>query len=423
MKPQEALAQAFTLPCGAVIKNRLLKSAMSEALGDRARAATPELVRLYGTWADGGIGLCITGNVMVDKRALGEPGNVVIEDEAHLAALQEWARAGTRDGTHCWVQLNHPGKQAPKGLNKENVSPSAVPFRAEMQAFFPTPRALTDAEVREIIQRFGRAASIVKKAGFSGVQIHGAHGYLVSQFLSPHHNQRTDDWGGTPDKRRRFVIEVYRAMREQVGPDFPIGIKLNSADFQRGGFTEEESLDTIKALADAGMDLIEISGGTYEAPAMTGVKARQTQVKDSTRQREAYFLAFAEKARKTVPHTPLAVTGGFRSLQGMADAITEGAVDFVGIARSLAIEPDAPRRLLSGQEPRLQVKPIKTGLPPIDKMGLMEITWYTGQLKRIGRGEPPKPDEMALWVFLKYIAKQAGLGRGKKKAPTRMRAN
>ena len=118
---------------------------------------------------------------------------------------------------------------------------------------------------------------------------------------------------------------------------------------------------------------------------------------------------------------PLAVTGGFRSLQGMADAISSGAIDFVGLARSLAIEPDVPNRLLSGQEPRLRVRPIKTGLPPIDRMGLMEITWYTGQLKRIGRGEPPKPDEMPLWVFLKYIAKQAGLGR--KKAPSRLRAN
>lgn len=421
MTPQEVLARPFTLPNGAVIKNRLLKSAMSEALGNRERAATPELERLYGTWADGGIGLCITGNVMVDKRALGEPGNVVIEDEAHLAALQAWAKAGTRNGTHCWVQLNHPGKQAPKGLNKENVSPSAVPFRAEMQAFFPKPRALTDAEVRDIVQRFGNAARIVKKAGFSGVQIHGAHGYLVSQFLSPHHNQRTDEWGGTPEKRRRFVLEVFRAMREQVGPGFPIGIKLNSADFQRGGFTEEESLDTIKALADAGIDLIEISGGTYEAPAMTGVKDRKAPVKDSTRQREAYFLAFAEKARKAVK-VPLAVTGGFRSLQGMADAVTSGDIDFVGIARSLAIEPDVPNRLLAGREPRLQVKPIRTGLPPIDKMGLMEITWYTGQLKRIGRGEPPKPNEMPLWVFLKFIASQAGVGRGKK-APTRLRAN
>ncbi|KGM40792.1 NADH oxidase [Aquabacterium sp. NJ1] len=419
MTPQAVLAQPFTLPNGQVIKNRLFKSAMSEALSDRTCVATPELARLYGAWADGGIGLCVTGNVMIDKRALGEPGNVVIEDDSHLPALKAWAQAATRNGTQCWVQLNHPGKQSPKGLNKETVSPSAVPFRPEMKMMFATPRELTEAEIHGLIQRFANAAAIVKKAGFTGVQIHGAHGYLVSQFLSPHHNRRNDAWGGTPEKRRRFVLEVYRAMREQVGPDFAIGIKLNSADFQRGGFTEEESLDTIRALADAGIDLVEISGGTYEAPAMTGVKASKEPVKESTRQREAYFLAFAEKARKAVK-TPLVVTGGFRSVRGMADAISSGAVDFVGLARALAIEPDVPKRLLAGQEPREQVRPLKTGISFVDKTGLMEVSWYTGQLKRIGRGQAPKPRESALWVFVKIMAQQAGLGR--KKAPKRLRA-
>jgi len=158
---------------------------------------------------------------MIDRGALGEPGNVVIERDEHLAALTAWAHAATRGGAQCWVQLNHPGKQAPKGLNRENVAPSAVPFRPDMQAFFPTPRELTDAEVRALVARFGVAAGVVKRAGFTGVQIHGAHGYLVSQFLSPHHNRREDEWGGTPEKRRRFVLAVYRAMREAVGPDFP----------------------------------------------------------------------------------------------------------------------------------------------------------------------------------------------------------
>lgn len=417
MLPQSVLAQPFTLPNGAVIRNRLMKSAMSEALATRAGHATPELARLYGAWADGGVGLCITGNVMIDRRALGEPGNVVIEDDSQMAALQAWAQAATREGTHCWVQLNHPGKQAPKGLNKENVAPSAVPFRPEMQAFFPVPRELTDAEILELIARFGRAAGIVQRAGFTGVQIHGAHGYLVSQFLSPHHNRRTDAWGGSPEKRRRFVLAVLEAMRAEVGPNFPIGIKLNSADFQRGGFTEDESLDTIRALAEAGIDLIEISGGTYEAPAMTGVRAQP--LKDSTRQREAYFLAFAEQARQAV-RVPLVVTGGFRSLEGMAAAISSGAVDLVGLARALALEPDLPKRLLAGQAPRQQVRPIRTGIPMVDRMGLMEVTWYTGQLKRIGRGEAPRPRENALWVFLKSMARQMGWGRRKK--PARLRA-
>ena len=415
------LSQPLTLPNGTFVKNRLFKSAMSETLGTPEGAATPELARLYGTWADGGIGLCVTGNVMIDRGALGEPGNVVIEDSQHLATLKAWARAATRNGTQCWVQLNHPGRQAPRGLNRETVAPSAVPFREEMQAFFATPRELTRAEVRALINRFGKAARIVKKAGFSGVQIHGAHGYLVSQFLSPQSNRRTDDWGGTPEKRRRFVLAVYQAMRKAVGPDFPIGIKLNSADFQRGGFTEEESLDTLRALAGAGIDLIEISGGTYEAPAMTGVKTSREPVKASTRAREAYFLAFAEKARAAVD-TPLVVTGGFRTARAMAQAIESGAVDMVGLARILAIEPDAPLRLLAGQPTAHQVKPITTGLRVIDRLGLLEISWYTGQLRRIGRGEAPRPNESGLWVLARQAWHMATAGK-RMGMPGRLRAN
>jgi 2,4-dienoyl-CoA reductase-like NADH-dependent reductase (Old Yellow Enzyme family) len=425
MKNSAVLQQVLTLPNGAVLKNRLVKSAMSEALGTRSGAPTPELTRLYQAWADGGIGLCVTGNVMIDRRAMGEPGNVAIEDDRDLAALTEWAHAATAHGTQAWVQLNHPGKQAPKGLNKETVAPSAVPFRADMKAFFATPRALTDAEVRLLVQRYAAAAKVVQQAGFTGVQIHGAHGYLVSQFLSPHHNTRTDEWGGTPEKRRHFVLEVYAAVRKVVGAKFPIGIKLNSADFQRGGFTEEESLDTIRALADAGIDLIEISGGTYEAPAMTGVKVGKEPtnkpVKDSTRQREAYFLEFAEKARAAVA-TPLVVTGGFRTAQGMAQAIESGAVDMVGLARILAIEPDVPQKLLADKPARYVVKPITTGIKAIDKLGLLEVSWYTGQLKRIGRGEQPKPNESGLWVFAKQAWGMAMAGR-KKRRPTKLRAS
>lgn len=422
MTAQATLNQALILSNGIRIKNRLFKSAMSEALARRDGAPSPELVRLYSAWASGGIGLCVTGNVMIHARAVGEPGNVVIEDVTHLVELQSWAKAATANNTQCWVQLNHPGKQAPKGLNRETVSPSAVPFRSDLKAFFATPRALEDSEVRALVQRFGVAAGLVKQAGFSGVQIHGAHGYLVSQFLSPHHNTRTDAWGGTAQKRRHFVLEVYRAMREAVGPAFPIGIKLNSADFQRGGFTEEESIETIRALADAGIDLIEISGGTYEAPAMTGVKNHApSEKKESTIQREAYFLEFAEKARQAV-RTPLVVTGGFRSAQGMAQAIDSGAVDMVGIARIMAIEPDVPSRLLAGLPAQHSVKPLRTGIKAIDKMGLLEVSWYTGQLKRIGRGALPKPHESALWVFAKQ-AFQMALASKKKRQPTKLRAN
>lgn len=387
---------------GYMLRNRLAKAAMSETLGTYDNHPTQRHVELYRRWASSGIGLVITGNVMIDRHALGEPGNVVIEDENDLPILKQWAQAATNQGADIWVQLNHPGKQATKGLNAGTISSSAVPFQKDMQAMFATPREATNEEIEDIIQRFGRSAAICKKAGFTGVQIHAAHGYLINQFLSPHHNLRTDQWGGSPEKRRRFVLAVYAEVRRQVGSEFTVAIKINSADFQRGGFSEEESIATIVALADAGIDLIEISGGTYEAPAMSG--GLEKEKKTSTVSREAYFLEFAEKVRQSVK-VPLMVTGGFRTVKGINDALSSGALDVVGVARLLAIDPDAPKRLLQGQDSKYQVKTIKTGIPPVDKMGVMEIFWYTLQLNRIGKGGNPKPNESGLLSLLKSLLK------------------
>ena len=396
----DLLNQPLRLPNGFLLRNRLAKAAMSETLGTYDNRPTADLAQLYRRWGSSGLGLIMTGNVMVDRRALGEPGNVVIEDEADLTVLRQWAQAATQHGAAIWVQLNHPGKQSTKGLNAYNLAPSAVPFREDMATFFETPREATTSEIQNIIDRFGRSAAICKKAGFSGVQIHGAHGYLVSQFLSPHHNRRSDAWGGSPEKRRRFVLAVYAEVRRQVGPGFPVGIKLNSADFQRGGFSEEESMETIRALADAGIDLIEISGGTYEAPAMSG--AMQEPKKTSTVAREAYFLEFAEKVRAAV-NVPLMVTGGFRTAAGMNAALRSGALDVVGVARLLAIDPDAPIALLQGRDSLQRVRAINTGLKAVDRMGIMEVLWYTRQLKRIARGREPRPDEGGLSAFLKSV--------------------
>lgn len=389
------LRQPLHLPNGSVLRNRLAKAATSETLATYANRPTLGLVRLYRRWASSGIGLLITGNVMIDRRALGEPGNVVIEDEADMPILQQWARAATDQGAAIWVQLNHPGKQATKGLNASTLAPSAVPFSENLSGLFETPREATNAEIEEIICRFGRSAAICKKAGFSGVQIHAAHGYLINQFLSPHHNQRTDEWGGTLEKRRRFLLAVYHEIRQQVGPHFPVAIKLNSADFQHGGFTEEDSLATIRSLVDAGIDLVEISGGTYE----TGVAQPK---KASTVAREAYFIDFAEKVRG-ITKAPLMVTGGFRSVAGMNGALDSGALDVIGIARLMAIDPDAPADLLQGRDSSQHVRPIKTGIKQIDGLGLMEVLWYSLQLKRIAAGGDPHPNESGLWAFLKAL--------------------
>lgn len=392
------LNQPLRLPNGTVLRNRLAKAAMSETLGTYENRPTDGLIRLYRRWGASGLGLIVTGNVMVDRRALGEPGNVVIEDESDLSLLSQWAQAAKAGGTALWAQLNHPGKQSMRGLNAFNISPSAIPFREDIASFFETPREATLDEIRDVIARFGRSAAICKKAGFSGIQIHAAHGYLINQFLSPHHNRRDDEWGGTAEKRRRFVLAVYTEIRRQVGEDFAVGIKLNSADFQRGGFTEEESLATIRALTDAGIDLIEVSGGTYEAPAMSG--AMQEPKRASTAAREAYFLEFAEKARTTT-QVPLMVTGGFRTAAGMNAALRIGALDIVGLARLLAIDPDAPSALLQGRDSAQQVRPISTGLKAVDRLGIMEVLWYTRQLRRIANGKAPRPSESGFAAFLK----------------------
>ncbi len=415
MKPAEILSQPLTLKTGSVIPNRFAKSAMSETLGTIDNRVTRELVTLYRTWAEGGTGLSITGNVMVDRRHIGEPQNVVLEDERDLVLLRAWADAGKTGGNQIWMQLNHPGKQSPKMLNSDTVAPSAIPFKKELRGMFATPRALTGTEIEEIVLRFARSAAIAEKAGFDGVQIHGAHGYLVSQFLSPHHNQRTDEWGGSAENRMRFVLEVYRAIRAVTGDGFNVGIKLNSADFQRGGFTEEESLGVIDALAKEGIDLVEISGGNYENPAMAK-GAEAGQVKQSTLAREAYFLEFAEKVRERV-EVPLMVTGGFRTETGMADAVTSGATDLVGIARPLAVEPDCPKRIMAGESFTSAVRPIRTGIRLIDDMALMEVSWYTRQLGRIGKGKAPRTHDRGMLSLLEVIGVMATRG-----VRTRLRA-
>ena len=323
-----SLRDPLTLPCGQVLPNRLMKAALSEGMADKRNAPDNRLERLYTTWGRGGYGLILTGNVMVDGSQLGEPGNVVIEDERNLDALSRWAKATKDGGVPIWVQLNHPGRQSnPLDLGHKPVAPSAIAMSIPGA---PTPRELTSAEIEEIIERFATSAAVCETAGFDGVQIHGAHGYLVAQFLSPLSNQRTDEWGGDPARRMRFLIEVVRRIRTRVTPGFAVGLKLNSADFQRGGFSFEDS-----QTAGEGLDLIEVSGGSYEQPAMMGSAA------DSTRAREAYFLDYARTVRSIVGDIPLAVTGGFRSRSAMEEAVNSGECDVIGLGRPTATTPDA----------------------------------------------------------------------------------
>ncbi|RTX84453.1 NADH:flavin oxidoreductase/NADH oxidase family protein [Staphylococcus piscifermentans] len=385
-------------------KNRFFKSAMSETLADRNNSPTVGLVNLYRRWSRGGAGILMSGNVMVDRNAIGEPGNVAIEDERDLPMLKRWAQAGTQMNTEFWMQINHPGKQSPKSLSKEPVAPSAIPLSGEVAVAFNPPRALTEEEILDLIKRFGNTARIAKKAGFTGVQIHSAHGYLVNQFLSPHHNQREDQWGGNAENRMRFLMEVYREMRRQVGDDFPIGIKLNSADFQRGGFTEEESMQVLKTIDEAGIDLIEISGGNYENP----VIFKGGDVRESSKKREAYFLDYADKARQIVK-APIVVTGGFRTAKGMEDALESGSVDMVGIAKPFAIYPDLPNQILNGTYEKLESPHITTGVKALDKKlsSILVLSWYEKQFELMANGKQPEM-QLSAWKGLWNSVKKNG---------------
>ncbi|MHA0037100.1 NADH:flavin oxidoreductase/NADH oxidase family protein [Deinococcus sp. PESE-13] len=394
-----AVTDPLTLPCGVTIKNRLLKGAMSEALGTRDHAPRPELPALYARWARGGTGILLTGNVMVDARALGEPGNVVLEDERHLAEFHTWAVQGSRDGAALWLQLNHPGKQAPRGLNAGGtVAPSALPYPGSMARAFETPRALTVPEIHDLTARFARSARLAQRAGFGGVQLHAAHGYLMSQFLSPRHNVREDEYGGSLENRMRFLLETFDAVRAAVGPHFPVSVKLNSSDFVRGGFSEDDSLAVVAALGARGCDLIEISGGTYEKPMMMLGQG----------ERGGFFADFAGRARAAAG-VPLCVTGGFRDAATIRQTLASGAADMVGLGRPLVTDPAFSARVLRGEDVSSEVRPLKTGIGLLDGSGYLEIAWYEDAMRRLARGERVRAGEAPL-LALARIAAETGLG-------------
>jgi 2,4-dienoyl-CoA reductase-like NADH-dependent reductase (Old Yellow Enzyme family) len=349
------LAQTLTLPCGAILPNRLGKAAMTEGLATPGGLPTPELDRLYGLWSDGGAGMLLSGNIQVDADHLERPGNVVIDrepDRAMRDALQSWAAAGTRNGNHFWAQISHAGRQTQKPVNPTPKAPSAVKVGLP-GGQFGEPVALTSAEIEDIVRRFGVCAAAVKAAGFTGVQIHAAHGYLLSQFLSPRTNQRNDQYGGSLENRARALLDIVASVRAAVGPDFPVAVKLNSADFQKGGFAFEDSLQVAQWLEQASVDLIEISGGTYEQPKLLGLSGTEEEepqnVAHSTKLREAYFVDFALAMQEKVS-IPLMVTGGFRQRAVMEAALESGGADLIGLGRPMCVDTDAPNQLLAGQQ-------------------------------------------------------------------------
>ncbi|MAZ90286.1 MAG: NADH:flavin oxidoreductase [Cellvibrionaceae bacterium] len=416
------LAQDITLPCGVTLPNRFGKSAMTEGLADAQDNPTDKHQALYGTWSDGGCGLHITGNVMIDRRYLERAGNVVLEDDRAMPMLQQWAQAGTRGGNHLWMQISHPGRQCPKLVNSNPMSPSDV--QLNMLGNFGKPVPMSEADIEDVITRFATTATLAKQAGFTGVQLHCAHGYLISQFLSPKTNQRTDQWGGSLENRARLARRAVQAVRAAVGAEFPVAVKLNSADFQKGGFSLEDCVTVARWLSEDGIDLLEVSGGTYEQLSLMGVES--TEVRESTRKREAYFIEYAE-AIKQAAQVPLMITGGFRSRKVMENAIEDGEIDLVGLARPLCTQPDLPRKLIEKKvdfadsyEDSLVLgtgfwghnSPLSL-IKGINSFG--PVGFYYWQIIRLAEGLVPQTDLGVLRAFFRHLANDFKLTMRRKK--------
>ena len=355
-------AEALTLPCGAVLKNRIAKPAMSDSLGDGRGTPTQQQIDLYRIWADGGLGLSIIGEVQGDPSVAEKPGNLVLRDGADAVQFRRLAESGAKNSAQLWLQLGHAGAMAHPPISVPR-GPSALEVGAIVC------RALTLDEVARIPSEFARTATLAKELGFGGVQIHAAHGFLLSQFLSPLFNTRKDQYGGSIENRMRLILEVISEVRHQVGPEFPIGIKVNATDQLEGGLTEDDALKLITALDETSVDLIDISGGTY----FPGAKPASDASGEGP-----YFLNFARRARG-LTSKPLMLTGGFKTHKQATDALSVG-IDVVGLARALVLDPSLPNAWLAGETtapsfPRFEDPP-EGGV----------TAWYTMRMTELAEG-------------------------------------
>ncbi|MGB6231294.1 MAG: NADH:flavin oxidoreductase/NADH oxidase family protein [Litorimonas sp.] len=403
------LFNPLALPCGHTIPNRLAKAAMEENMADQApqlsglpdgvgQVPGERLVNLYRAWAQGGAGMLITGNVMVDERALTGPGGVVLRaDTLDVPEVRErfeaWAQAARSGGATLVMQISHPGRQlyAAQGQEALSASDSRLDMGSEtLSKLFAPARAMTEDEIRGTIRRFGETALAAKSAGFDGVQVHAAHGYLLAQFLSPLTNRREDEWGGPLENRARLLLEIVRTVRDRVGSGFVVAVKLNSADFQKGGFDVGDATQVVDWLGAEGVDFVEVSGGTYESSAMMGEsqdgRVSQSAAK-STRDREAYFLDFAEEIARAAS-MPIMVTGGVTRRDTAERVVGTPGIDLVGLARALIITPDLPNRWRAGDSTDGPVQTVNWKIPALRSLANMAIA--KANLRRMSRGEKTK---------------------------------
>ncbi|MFC9530249.1 NADH:flavin oxidoreductase/NADH oxidase family protein [Streptomyces sp. NPDC056975] len=394
------LFSPLPLRSGQVLNNRIAKAAMEENMAGDGQLPDQRLLTLYRRWAAGGTGLLITGNVMVHAEALTGPGGIVLDENAPLKPFTEWAEAGKSGGGTIWMQINHPGRQVASNMPGVVWGPSDVGVDlGRHSGRFGRPTAMTPAQIDATVTRFAVTAHRAEKAGFDGVEVHAAHGYLLSQFLSPLVNKRTDQWGGSLENRARMLLDVVRAVRDAVSPSFAVAVKLNSADFQRGGFDADDARQVIEMLEPLGVDLVELSGGSYESPAMTGRTADAR-----TQAREAYFLDLAKDLVRTSP-LPLMLTGGI-TRRATAERVLDSGVAIVGMGTALAVTPDLPDRWRSHRESARQMAPVTWSDKALaSAAGMAQVRHQMG---RLSRGSNARPRIHPVYTLLSEQWKQRG---------------
>ena len=399
----------LTLPNGVIVQNRLCKAAMEENMAEAGQVPGQALINLYEAWSnaaaasDAGPGLILSGNVMIDPTAMTGPGGVVLEagsldTQAVRQKFEDWANAGKAGGSKFVMQISHPGRQVFANMGVEPVSASAtkVTLSGMADKMFGPARALSEDEIRGLIRRFAETALAAQAAGFDGVQIHSAHGYLVAQFLSPLTNLRDDAWGGPLENRARFLLEIVRAIRDRVNSDFIVGVKLNSADFQRGGFDIADSEQVVDWLNGEAVDFVEISGGSYESSAMMG-NSEDGRVESSTAKRELFFFDFAKRISQTA-RMPLMVTGGVTKRATAENALEEAGVDLVGVARAFAYNPSLVADWREDKTTEIQISRANWKDKAMGSLAGMAMTKQ--QLYRLGDGLPIKRKQNALLALL-----------------------
>jgi 2,4-dienoyl-CoA reductase-like NADH-dependent reductase (Old Yellow Enzyme family) len=323
---------------GMTLQNRIVRSATWEGMCDADGKPTPKLIAFYRELARGNVGLIMTGYTFVSPEGKQLPGKMGIHSDDFADIMKEMTGAVHEDGGKICIQLVHAGGQTDaSNAGQKPLAPSAI----ETDQYPELPAEISGEEIDRITAAFGNGARRAKEWGFDGVQLHGAHGYLINQFLSPLTNQRQDEYGGSIENRCRFLLESYRAIRNAVGPDFPVMIKLNGSDNLAGGLTIEDAVFAAKALDKEGIDCIEVSGGT---PASADQTPARTKI--NSPEKEAYNLPLARQIRPAVK-CPIMVVGGFRSFEIAEKTIQESA-DYISMARPFIREPGLAKRWQEG---------------------------------------------------------------------------